>query len=89
MSEDFMRKLEELCEGATSNSCRDYGRDVKDWCGVCLLVHDIRKLIASLLDGVDTKHVADILPPVDPDDEAIVDRLVASKTGKATPMRGR
>ncbi len=53
-SSGLAAKLEKLCEGAIENHCRmleagngceDYGRDVSDWCGVCLFAHDVRALL--------------------------------------------
>jgi len=53
----FVRKVDELCVSAIDNQCtnlsgngsgcEEYGHDVADWCGVCLLVHDIRKLVET------------------------------------------
>ena len=61
-SSSLAAKVEALCEGAIENHCRmleagngceDYGRDVADWCSVCLLVHDLRKLVAGQFTRAD------------------------------------
>lgn len=47
-------KLEDLCDGAQLNHCpndppctEDDPLDLDDWCGVCLLVTDIRDLLTK------------------------------------------
>lgn len=48
----FMSRLEHLCDIAQLNHCpndppcsEDEPLESDDWCGVCLLVHDVRALL--------------------------------------------
>jgi len=50
----FARDVERLLDGAIENhccslvapeGCEAYGHDVEEWCGVCLLAHDVRELV--------------------------------------------
>lgn len=61
MKPGFLRDVDRLLEDAVTNQCSEsvegceaMSLDAEDWCGVCMLVHDVREIVkkhASLSSG--------------------------------------